>query len=291
MCLGCSVPLGGAAFSQATKCWKAAVRQRANQPGAVARHDVAGPNPKPATNQPASLPTHRPRSQGLLLAPLVRTALALHPGVLFTAFAGTAGEACPGGGRGVLRRAMPPCHADDRWQRARHAASSSARLPLNSWSPSPPSFPQASLLASRPPPCCPPAASTSTLEASCPRCVGGDARLIGCRLLGRAGASHPPAGCQRAGRRRRSTRRTARLPCPAASPDAAGTLSASRHVARRFSPPSSCSAWAPSSLAARRCSSRRSSTSAWPCLQVGMVLIFELFFRAAFIYGWIAEPS
>ncbi|PSC72482.1 Bax inhibitor 1 [Micractinium conductrix] len=30
-------------------------------------------------------------SQGLLLAPLVRTALALHPGVLFTAFAGTAG--------------------------------------------------------------------------------------------------------------------------------------------------------------------------------------------------------
>lgn len=31
-------------------------------------------------------------SQGLLIAPLVRTALAVHPGVLFTAFAGTAGE-------------------------------------------------------------------------------------------------------------------------------------------------------------------------------------------------------
>jgi FtsH-binding integral membrane protein len=31
-------------------------------------------------------------SQGLLVAPLVRSALALHPGVLFTAFAGTAGE-------------------------------------------------------------------------------------------------------------------------------------------------------------------------------------------------------
>ncbi|KAI3425031.1 hypothetical protein D9Q98_008409 [Chlorella vulgaris] len=30
-------------------------------------------------------------SQGLLVAPLVRSALALHPGVLFTAFAGTAG--------------------------------------------------------------------------------------------------------------------------------------------------------------------------------------------------------
>ena len=31
-------------------------------------------------------------SQGLLLAPLVRATLALHPGVLFTAFGGTAGE-------------------------------------------------------------------------------------------------------------------------------------------------------------------------------------------------------
>lgn len=30
-------------------------------------------------------------SQGLLVAPLVRATLALHPGVLFTAFAGTAG--------------------------------------------------------------------------------------------------------------------------------------------------------------------------------------------------------
>lgn len=30
-------------------------------------------------------------SQGLLLAPLVRTALAVHPAVLFTAFGGTAG--------------------------------------------------------------------------------------------------------------------------------------------------------------------------------------------------------
>lgn len=30
-------------------------------------------------------------SQGLLLAPIVRASLALHPGVLFTAFAGTAG--------------------------------------------------------------------------------------------------------------------------------------------------------------------------------------------------------
>jgi hypothetical protein len=36
-------------------------------------------------------------SQGLLLAPLVSTALAPHPGVLFAAFAGTAGRRCSWG--------------------------------------------------------------------------------------------------------------------------------------------------------------------------------------------------
>lgn len=58
-------------------------------------------------------------SQGLLLAPIVRASLALHPGVLFTAFAGTAGAFAGWTGQAWGRGPLM-CH---------HAAPSHCRVP------------------------------------------------------------------------------------------------------------------------------------------------------------------
>lgn len=65
-------------------------------------------------------------SQGLLLAPLVRASLALHPGVLFTAFAGTAGAFAARAGRAWARDAA--C-------RGPAIATSPCISPLQPWDP------------------------------------------------------------------------------------------------------------------------------------------------------------
>lgn len=107
--------------------------------------------------------------QGLLVAPLVRVALAVHPGVLFTAFGATAcelGESWAAVALG-LAAAQAPLHvlavatAQHHWLCCPSIAS--CRHP-------PPLCLQACLPASPPPRCCPPAAPTSTWVACCPRC-------------------------------------------------------------------------------------------------------------------------
>lgn len=112
-------------------------------------------------------------SQGLLLAPLVRAALAVHPGVLFTALGGTAG-ACVLGARagcasgaalmlsfGAAKSDAPAMPQEER----RGAQREAAYITPHSQPPPHPPHVQLCSSASPPPPCCLPAANTCSWAA------------------------------------------------------------------------------------------------------------------------------